>query len=161
VEGEFIPLAEQDVSLWDPHMVEEAENLLRRAHAMSVIGRYQLEAALQSAHVHRCRTGEANWAEIVHLYDALFAFSGSPVIAINRALAVAERYGAVAGLEALPKPEADARLGEYQPYWATRAELLARTGAHDEARRAYEIAIGLERDEAVRRFLQGRQARLG
>jgi predicted RNA polymerase sigma factor len=161
VEGEFIPLAQQDVSLWDARMVEEAEDLLRRAHAMGVIGRYQLEAALQSAHVHRCRTGEANWAEIVHLYDALFAFSGSPVIAINRALAVAERYGAVAGLDALPKPEADARLGDYQPYWAVRAELLTRTGAHDEARRAYEIAIGLERDEAVRRFLQERQARLG
>jgi predicted RNA polymerase sigma factor len=155
-EGEFVPLAQQDVSLWDAVMIEEAEELLRRAHAMGAIGRYQLEAALQSAHVHRCRTGEANWAEIVHLYDALFAFSGSPVIAINRALAVAERYGAVAGLEALPKPEADARLGEYQPYWAARAELLARTGAHDEARHAYEIAIGLERHGAVRRFLQQR-----
>lgn len=160
-EGEFVPLAEQDVSLWDVAMMNEAEGLLRRAHAVGVIGRYQLEAALQSAHVCRCRTGEGNWAEIVHLYDALFAFSGSPVIAINRALAVAERYGAVAGLEALPKPEADARLAEYQPYWATRAELLARTGQRDEARRAYEIAIGLERDEAVRKFLQRRQAELG
>jgi RNA polymerase sigma-70 factor (ECF subfamily) len=159
-QGEFVPLAEQDVSLWDAAMMEEAEALLKRAHAIGAIGRYQLEAALQSAHVHRCRTGEANWAEIVHLYDALFAFSGSPVIAINRALAVAERYGAVAGLGALPKPEADARLAEYQPYWATRAELLTRTGALDEARRAYEIAIGLERDEAVRRFLQQRQAGL-
>jgi predicted RNA polymerase sigma factor len=159
-EGEFVPLAEQDVSLWDARMMDEAEELLQHAHGMKVIGRYQLEAALQSAHAHRCLTGQANWAEVVHLYDALFAFSGSPVIAINRALAVAERYGAVAGLEALPKPEADARVAEYQPYWATRAELLARTGARDEARRAYEIAIGLERDEAVRRFLQQRQSSL-
>ena len=159
-DGEFVPLAEQDVSLWDVGMVGEAEEFLRRAHSMRVIGRYQLEAALQSAHAHRCRTGEANWAEIVHLYDALFAFSGSTVIAINRALAVAERYGAVAGLEALPRPEADVRLAEYQPYWAARAELLARTGARDEARRAYEIAIGLESDAAVRRFLQQRQGGL-
>ena len=160
-QGEFVPLAEQDALLWDAAMMDEAEELLRRAHGMAVVGRYQLEAALQSAHAHRCLTREANWAEIVHLYDALFAFSGSPVIAINRALAVAERYGATAGLEALPKPEMDARLAEYQPYWATRAELLARTGARDEARRAYEIAIGLERDEAVRRFLQQRLAGLG
>jgi predicted RNA polymerase sigma factor len=157
-EGEFIPLAEQDVSLWDTPMMEKSEELLRRAHAMSVMGRYQLEAALQSAHVDRRRTGKANWAEIVHLYDALFAFSGSPVIAINRALAVAELHGADAGLAALPKPEIDARLAEYQPYWATRAELLARTGAHEAAWNAYELAIGLERDEAVRRFLQQRQA---
>jgi RNA polymerase sigma factor (sigma-70 family) len=159
-DGEFVPLEEQDVSLWDTAMMDDAEEALRRAHGMGVIGRYQLEAAVQSAHSHRCRTGEANWAEILHLYDALFAFSGSPVIAINRALAVAERFGAVAGLEALPKPEADARLAEYQPYWATRAELLARAGARDEARRAYEIAIGLESDAAVRRFLQRRQAAL-
>ena len=89
-EGEFVPLAAQDILLWDVPMMEEAEVLLRRAHAKGAIGRYQLEAALQSAHVDRCRTGRANWAEIVHLYDALFAFSGSPVIAINRALAVAE-----------------------------------------------------------------------
>jgi RNA polymerase sigma-70 factor (ECF subfamily) len=159
-EGEFVPLAEQDVALWDQAMMAEAEELLRRAHSIGAIGRYQLEAALQSAHADRCSTGKANWAEIVHLYDALFVFSGSPVIAVNRALAIAERDGARAGLAALPEPATDARLAEYQPYWATRAELLARTGAHEEARQAYEIAIGLERDAAVRRFLQQRQAAL-
>ena len=75
---------------------------------------------------------------------------------MNRALAIAELHGARAGLAAIDEVAADARLAEYQPYWAARAELLAKTGAHDEARRAYEIAIGLERDPAVRRFLQGR-----
>ena len=159
-DGEFVPLAEQDVSQWDATMMNEAEELLRRAHSIGAIGRYQLEAALQSAHADRCRSGAANWPEIVHLYDALFAFSGSPVIAINRALAIAEKDGAAAGLEALPEPAADARLAEYQPYWATRAELLARTGASEEARQAYEVAIGLESDAAVRRFLQERQAAL-
>ena len=78
----------------------------------------------------------------------------------HRALAVAELHGAQAGLEALPEPSSDARLAEYQPYWATRAELLSRTDARSEAWDAYEMAIGLERDAAVRRFLQGRQARL-
>jgi len=89
---------------------------------MNSIGRYQLEGALQSAHVDRCRTGQANWAQVVQLYDALFALAGSPVVAINRA--------------------------------------LAKTGALGEAREAYEIAIGLERDAPVRRFLQERQAAL-
>jgi predicted RNA polymerase sigma factor len=158
--GEFVPLAEQDPLLWDAGMIDEAEVLLRRARMRGMVGRYQLEGALQSAHVHRCQTGVANWAEVVALYDALFALSGSPVVAINRAVAIAERDGAAAGLAALPEVVADPRLAEYQPYWATRAELLARTGAHDEARQAYEIAIGLERDAAVRRFLQERQAAL-
>jgi predicted RNA polymerase sigma factor len=158
--GEYVPLAEQDAALWDSQMMAEAETLLRRASALGSIGRYQLEGALQSAHVYRCRTGHANWAEVVQLYDALFAMAGSPVVAINRAVAIAEMRGARAGLEAMPEVAADGRLAEYQPYWAARAELLARTGAHDAARSAYEIAIGLERDPAVRRFLQRRQADL-
>jgi predicted RNA polymerase sigma factor len=158
--GEYVPLAEQDTALWDWQMIVEAEGLLRRASALGSVGRYQLEAALQSAHVHRCRTGQANWADVVQLYDALFALVGSPVIAINRALAIAEMHGAGTGLEAMQEVAADVRLAEYQPYWAARAELLAKTGAHGEARAAYEMAIGLERDPAVRRFLQGRQSAL-
>jgi len=159
-DGEYVPLAQQDPGLWDAPMIAEAETLLRRAGALGSIGRYQLEGALQSAHVHRCRTGQANWTEVVQLYDALFALAGSPVVAINRALAIGELHGAAAGLEAMPDVTADARLAEYQPYWAARAELLARTGASDEAHHAYEIAVGLERDPAVRRFLQRREAAL-
>jgi predicted RNA polymerase sigma factor len=159
-DGEYVPLAEQDADLWDPQMIAEAEALLRRASAMGCIGRYQLEGALQSAHVYRCRTGHANWAEVVQLYDALLAIAGSPVVAINRALAIAELHGAALGLEAMQEVAADVRIAEYQPYWAARAELLAKTGARSEARRAYEIAIGLERDAAVRRFLQRRQSAL-
>ena len=158
--GEYVPLAEQDPASWDLQMIAEAEALLRRASALGSIGRYQLEAALQSAHVHRCRTGRANWAEVVQLYDALFALVASPVVAVNRALASAELQGAGAALEAMQALAADPRLAEYQPYWAARAELLARVGAHGEARRAYEIAIGLERDPAVRRFLQRSQSAL-
>jgi len=159
-EGEYVPLAEQDSALWDWQMIQEAEALLRRASALGSIGRYQIESALQSAHVFRRRTGHANWAEVVQLYEALSALTGSPVVGINRALAIAELQGAGAALEAIQEIAADVRLAEYQPYWAARAELLAKTGAHNEARRAYEIAIGLERDPAVRRFLQRRQAAL-
>jgi len=158
--GEYVPLAEQDPSLWNSAMIDTAEALLLRASAISSIGRYQLEGALQSAHVHRRLTGKANWAAIVQLYDALLTLSGSPVVAINRALAIAEVHGAAAALEAMQELAGDARLVQYQPYWAARAELLAKTDAHEEAHHAYEIAIGLERDPAVRRFLQQRQSAL-
>ena len=159
-QGEYVPLAEQDPSLWDSPMLLEAEALLHRAAAMGSIGRYQLEAALQSAHVFRCRTGETNWPQVVQLYDALYALAASPVVALNRALAIAEVDGPQAALQAMPDAAADPRLTEYQPYWAARAELLARTGASAEARHAYDLAIGLERDPAVRRFLERRRAAL-
>jgi predicted RNA polymerase sigma factor len=159
-QGEYVPLAEQDTSLWDSRMIEAAEALLRRASALGAIGRYQLEGALQSAHVHRRRAGHANWPAVVQLYDALLALSGSPVVAINRALAIAEMQGADAALQAMDEIAADSRLTEYQPYWAARADLLAKQGANGEARHSYEIAIGLERDTAVRRFLQQRQSAL-
>ncbi|MGH9745132.1 MAG: RNA polymerase sigma factor [Candidatus Acidiferrales bacterium] len=159
-QGEYVPLAEQDPALWDSQMIVEAEALLLRASALQSIGRYQLEGALQSAHVSRRRTGRANWEEVVQLYDALMSVSGSPVVAINRALAIAEVHGPSAALDAIEEVAADVRLAQYQPYWAARAELLAKTGAHAEASRAYEIAIGLERDASVRRFLQQRQSAL-
>jgi predicted RNA polymerase sigma factor len=159
-DGEFVPLTEQDASLWNERMIIEAETLLRRASARGSIGRYQLEAALQSAHVYRRKTGHANWSDIVHLYDALFALTGSPVVAINRALAIAELHGAETALSAMPDLANDTRLAEYQPYWAARAELLTRSKSNERAHRAYAMAIGLERDPAVRRFLQRRQEAL-
>jgi predicted RNA polymerase sigma factor len=158
--GEYVPLAEQDPTLWNLRMIEEAESLLLRASKLEAIGRYQLEAALQSAHVHRRLTGRNNWAEVVQLYDALAAITDSPVVAINRALAIAELHGPQAADDVLQGIAADERITQYQPYWAARAELLSKTGAHDEARQAYDMAIGLERDPAVRTFLQKRQAAL-
>ena len=155
--GEYVPLADQDPRLWDATMIAEAETLLARASALGTIGRYQLEAAVQSAHVHRCRTRQRNWEAVVQLYDALFALSGSPVVAINRALAIAEIRGAAAALASLDELAGDRRLEQYQPYWAARADLLARTGSREDAAEAYDIAIGLERDPAVRGFLQQRR----
>ncbi|MBV8896028.1 MAG: RNA polymerase subunit sigma-70 [Acidobacteriaceae bacterium] len=158
--GAYVPLADQDAALWEQRMIDEAEELLRRACAMGNAGRYQLEGALQSAHVARCRTSDANWADIVRIYDALFEKTGSPVVAMNRALAIAEVDGAEAALAAMPDLAVDPRLAEYQPYWAARARLL--TGAHqwEEARQAYEIAIGLERDDSIRCFLWQQQQKL-
>jgi len=158
--GEYVPLAEQDPARWDGALVDEAEALLSRASRLAGTGRYQLEAAVQSAHAVRRRTGRSDWTAIEGLYDALLARTGSPVVAVNRAVALAETRGPAAGLEALDALAEDRRLAEYQPYFAARAGLLARAGKHPEADRAYERAIGLESDPAVRRFLERRRAAL-
>lgn len=159
--GEYVPLMEQRIEGWNTAMIDEAEQLLLGASAAKILGRYQLEAAIQSAHVERRRTGRANWANVVELYDGLLAWSRSPVVAINRALAVAELEGAQAGLDALQLFSEDARLREHQPWWAARADLFARTGNHESARQAYDIVMGLEKDESVRRLLDRRRSALG
>jgi RNA polymerase sigma-70 factor, ECF subfamily len=160
-QGEYVPLAEQDAEAWDKEMIEEAETLLRRASAMPATGRFQLEAAVQSAHVVRSVTGRSDWTAIERIYDALLAMTGSPVVAVNRAIAAAEARGAAAGLTMLDAIAGDRRLAEYQPYWAARAGLLVQTGEVEAARHAYQRAIGLERDPAVQRFLERRRAELG
>jgi RNA polymerase sigma-70 factor, ECF subfamily len=156
--GEYVPLADQDPSAWDVAMIEEAEGLLLRASRMGMPGRYQLEAAVQSAHAARRVTGRTDWPAIERLYIALSSFTGSPVVAINHAVAIAETRGPAAGIAALDQLAGDLRLTHYQPYWAARADLLARAGERAAAQLAYERAIGLERDPAVRRFLQRRQS---
>ncbi len=153
-EGEFVPLRSQDKELWDWDMIRDAEAALHRASRAGRIGRYQLEAALQSAHVEGAQTGEVCWASILNLYDALVQLTGSPVAVINRALAVAELDGPDAGLAALEAAGRDSRVESYQPWWAARASLLGRTGAHEAARHAYQLAIGLENDPAVREYLR-------
>jgi RNA polymerase sigma-70 factor (ECF subfamily) len=158
--GEFVPLDAQDPAAWDEALIEEAEALLSRASALPGTGRYQLEAAVQSAHVVRRKTGRADWDAIARLYDALLALTGSPVIAVNRAVAIAETRGAAAGLAALDAVAGERRIAEYQPFWAARADLLAKRGDARAADEAYARAIGLERDPAVRRFLSRRRAAL-
>lgn len=159
-EGEYVPLAEQNVANWNASMIREAEALLTNACALRNIGRYQLEGAIQSAHIARRLTGYANWEQVVQFYDALLTMQPSPVVAINRALAIAELDGDQAGLAAIDGLTGDARLEQYQPWWAARADLLARTGAYDAAREAYGVAIGLEWDASVRRFLDRRRSAL-
>jgi len=156
-QGDYVPLGEQDTGQWDAGLIAEAEVLLRAASVKGALGRYQLEAAIQSAHVVRRLTGRADWSAIERLYEALSALTQSPVVAINRAIAIAETRGPAAGLAALDALIEDPRLADYQPYWAARAGLLARTGEAKEADRAYELAIGLESDPAVRRFLEQRR----
>jgi RNA polymerase sigma-70 factor (ECF subfamily) len=154
--GDYVPLGEQDTSVWDAPMIEEAEALLRRASAGGDTGRYQIEAAVQSAHIVRRLSGRTDWTAIERLYELLFEITQSPVVTINRAVAIAETRGAAAGLALLDELEDETALAEYQPYWAARADLLAQLGRSAEAREAYQRAIGLESDPAVRRFLQER-----
>jgi len=158
--GEYVPLAEQDPALWNRRLIDEAEALLVRASELPGGGRFQLEAAVQSAHAVRRFGRPPDRRAIALLYDALFALTGSPVVALNRALARAEVDGPAAGLAALDALPDAARLADYQPLWATRAELLARAGENDAAREAYGRAMGLESDPAVRRFLDRRRAAL-
>lgn len=157
--GAYVPLAEQDVARWDGALIDEAEGVLRHAGTLRRPGRYQLEAAVQSAHAVR-RHGQAPDARaIVLLYEALHACTGSWVPMLNRAAALAQVEGpaaALAALDALREP----RLAGYQPFWAARAHLLALCGRRGEAAQAYARAIGLERDPAVRAFLQDQAARL-
>ena len=155
--GDYVPLAAQDPALWDTDLIAEAEALLLAASRMGKPDRYQLEAAVQSAHAVRRATGRPDWSAIRTLYDALAEITGSPVVAINRAIAIAETDGPDAGLAALSAVASDARLAQYQPYWAARAALLAAAGDIAAADAAYEQAIGLEADPAVRRFLQQRR----
>jgi RNA polymerase sigma-70 factor, ECF subfamily len=159
--GEYVPLGEQDPERWDAALIDEAEALLARASALpGASGRYQLEAAVQSAHAVRRKSGRSDWSAIERIYDALLALTGSPVVAVNRAVALAETRGPDEALAALGELDGEKRLADYQPYWAARAGMLARTGNASAADEAYERAIGLEGDPAVRRFLSRKRAEL-
>lgn len=157
VDGRFVPLEQQEVSLWRVKLQAEAELILQRAARMDRIGRFQLEAAIQSAHAARRGRGEADWDAIVLLYDGLLSLAPSPIVRLNRAAAIARRDGAERGLAELEALDAPA-LKSYQPYWALRADLLAKLGRAEEARSAYDEAIARERDAAVIRFLSERRA---
>ena len=158
--GEYVPLAEQDPKEWDEKSIAEAEMLLLQAARNRAPGRYQLEAAVQSAHAARRLTGGTDWHAIARIYDALSAFCDSPVVAINRAVAIGEAQGAAAGLAELDKLADETSLSQYQPYWAACAHILSDAGKITAAEEAYDQAIGLERDPAVRTFLQQRKMAL-
>jgi RNA polymerase sigma-70 factor, ECF subfamily len=159
-DGDYVPLSEQDPALWDAAAIDEAERLLQRASSHGRIGRFQLEAAVQSVHAARRISGRTDWHAIIELYDGLLDLTGSPVVTVNRAVALSETAGPAAGLAALDELAGDPRLAGYQPHWAARAELLARLGRRAPADAAYAQAILLEPDAAVRRFLERRRARI-
>ena len=155
-DGAYVPLEEQDTSLWDDSLIAHAEQLLRDANLGGPTGRYQIEAAIQSAHTARRLGGLNNWPVIVQLYDHLLVLTRSPVVVLNRAVARAEADGPDAALADLAPIADDKRMLSYQPYWAARGHLLARADRPTEAAEAFTVAIGLTTDEAVRTYLQSK-----
>ena len=154
--GAYVPLEQQDVSLWDDSQIRLAERLLHDANQAGPSGRYQLEAAIQSAHTARRIAGIANWPAIVALYDHLLERTHSPVVVLNRAVALAEAEGAAAALASIGTLADDKRMQSYQPYWAALGHLRATAGDREAALAALTVAIGLTTDPAVRTYLQGR-----
>jgi RNA polymerase sigma-70 factor (ECF subfamily) len=159
-DGAYVPLEQQDTSLWEQPKLLLAEELLSTASRAGPSGRYQLEAAIQSAHTARRLGGIDTWPAILALYDHLLALTKSPVVALNRAAALAEVEGPTAALDAISPLAADTRMQSYQPYWATLGHLLAASGHRAEAREALTLATGLSTDPAIRRYLQARLATL-
>lgn len=157
--GAYIPLTEQEPKRWNAALIEEAEALLREAAGTSRAGRFQLEAAIQSAHAERQLTGRTDWEAIALLYEGLVQVLPTMGALIGRAAAVGEARGPEAAWTLLGSiPEFT--VVSYQPYWALRAHLLEELGRSADARTAYERAIGLCEDRSVRDFLRARSSQL-
>jgi predicted RNA polymerase sigma factor len=154
-EGQYVPLSEQDPLQWSLPLIEEAERQLAEASKHSRPGRFQLEAAIQSVHAERARsgqTGRTEWVAIVLFYQQLIRISPTLGTRTGHAAAVAEANGPEAGLALLDAIDLGA-VSSFQPYWAVRAHLLQRLGRAREAFDAFDQAIGLAEDPAVRQFL--------
>jgi RNA polymerase sigma-70 factor (ECF subfamily) len=150
LDGEFIPLHRQDMTLWSRDMVIEAEAALREAAALSAPGRFQTEAAIQSLHAHQRMTGERFTAPLARLYDVLAGFAPTTGVLVARAVAHAENGDAVAGLAQL---DAIGDIVSYQPWWAARARICWLCGDDTAAWQAARTAAGLSGDTSVRQFL--------
>lgn len=155
--GAFVPLDRQDPGRWDRSAIAHAGVLLERAAALNDRGPFQLEAAIQLAHCHRIHGGPTPWPDIVRLYDALLAIAPTIGARLGHAIAVAEATGDPARALALVDAIApDAALAAHQPWWATRAHLLAAAGRHAAAAEAFNRASALAADPAMRAWLAAR-----
>jgi RNA polymerase sigma-70 factor (ECF subfamily) len=155
-DGRYVPLSEQDSRQWSLPLIDEAERHLDEASSRGRAGRLQLEAAIQSVHAERARSGGIQWNAIMMFYEQLMRISPTLGTRTGYAAAVAEAKGAEAGLAALDGIDPD-DISTYQPYWAVRAHLLQRLGKTPEALDAFDRAIGLTEDPAVRQFLLQRR----
>jgi RNA polymerase sigma-70 factor (ECF subfamily) len=150
--GRYVPLSEQNPEKWSSSLIDEAEGHLAKAFQHGRVGRFQLEAAIQSVHAERAYTGRTDWSAIVLFYEQLLKVSPALGTRTGYAAAIAEANGPEAGLAVLESIDAEA-VAHYQPYWAVQAHLLRRLGKTREASHAYDRAIGLAEDPAVREFL--------
>jgi len=154
--GEIVLLADQDRSRWDGAMIERANGILRRVLGVGPAGPYQLQALIASQHANAVTAADTDWVSITALYEQLMRVAGSPVVALNRAVAVAMADGPGAGLALLD--EIGDSLAGYHLYWASRGELLAKSADPRGARAAFERALGLTSNPAEQRHLQRRIA---
>jgi len=159
-EGRLVPLEEQDRSRWDAAAIAAATAELERALAVGRPGPYQLQAAIAAVHAEAARPQDTDWRQIVLLYDELLARRPSPVIALNRAVAVAMAEGPEVGLRAVDRLARAGELDDYLYLHATRADLLRRLSRPADARAAYRRAVELCRNESERGYLEGRLASL-
>ena len=150
--GEFIPLDQQDTTRWLRDLMEEAENILRTAAGFGRTGRYQLEAAIQSIHAARAKSGNIDWQEIALLYEGLVRFAPSIGASVGRAVALAQTGNLSAGLNALESlPQSS--VVDYQPFWAARGHIMELLNRKDEAEQAFTRAASLTDDPALRDYL--------
>jgi len=158
-DGAYIPLTEQDPSRWDPRRIAEAEAVLEEAARMGRVGPWQLEAAIQSAHLDARRSGSRDDRALSLLYEARVRMAPTLGVRVAHAVALSNTEGPARGLALLDAIEPSAS-ADYQPYWSTRAHLLERVGRRDDARDAYDRAIGLAEEEGVRRWLLAKRRAL-
>jgi len=155
-DGRYIALSEQDSQQWSLPLIEEAEHHLTEASSRGRTGRFQLEAAIQSVHAERARSGRTEWAAIMLFYEQLIRISPTLGTRTGYAAAIGEAKGPEAALAVLDGIDLEAVSG-YQPYWAVRAHILQQLGRTSEALEAFDRAIGLAEDPAVRQFLLQRR----
>jgi RNA polymerase sigma-70 factor, ECF subfamily len=153
-DGELVLLADQDRSRWDRQLIAEGQQLVRACLRRNRPGPYQIQAAISAVHADAATAADTDWRQILALYDQLTAVAPTPVVALNRAIAVAELHGPGPALALIDELD----LPQYQHFHATRADLLRRLGRRREAADAYEAALALTRNAAERAFLQRRRA---
>lgn len=151
--GSYIPLEEQKTALWDKTKIDRANILLNKAHKLKKLGRFQLEAAIQSVHCNRWNSKKTDWNAIAQLYEGLLKIAPTIGGAVGRALAMGKAFDANVGLSCLDQIESKA-IESFQPYWATRAYLLAELGHNKEALIAFEKAIELCQQPAIKQYLK-------
>ena len=155
-DGQLSALADQDRSRWDRTLIEQGRELLQRATSQPGVTEYHIEAAMAAIHTNAPSAEETDWGQIVLLYDALLRLRPSPVVALNRAMAVAQHEGPDRGLEVIDAIADRERLSNYPFYFAAIGELELRRGRHEAARSAFESAMALGRNDMERRFFAER-----
>jgi RNA polymerase sigma-70 factor (ECF subfamily) len=151
-DGELVPLARQDRTLWDRDRISEGHGIVRECIRRNRPGVYQIQAAIAAVHADATVAADTDWTQIIQLYDQLLAFTRTPVVELNRAIAIAEAGAPQMALDLLEQLP----LADYYLFHATRGDFLERLGRADEASAAFETAAGLTDNEVERNFLLGR-----